>query len=148
MGSPEAAAPDLEQIRRDADELARRVPGISEAAVGSRTLYLVAAVTAHAKNLLMREAEMAVAAEEALRLTVDLRQEVGRVVADRNGLRSALRLGTPFPAHEVLRILAGAVDHLEDAHDCDADGWEIRRRARDAAREIAARLETPEVPGA
>ena len=54
---------------------------------------------------------------------------------------ATLGLGTPFPVHEVLRILADGVDHLEDAHDCDGDGWENRRRARDAARNIILGLE-------
>lgn len=62
------------------------------------------------------------------------------LIADRATL-AALGLGTPFPVHEVLRILADGVDHLEDAHDCDGDGWENRRRARDAARDIVRGLE-------
>ena len=56
-------------------------------------------------------------------------------------LRLAMRLDQPYSILDVLKVLAEAVDHLEDAHDCDGDGWENRRRCRDAAREIVTALE-------
>lgn len=76
-----------EQMRGDIDALADRVPHISENAVGSRTLYLVAAVTAHALNLLNEVDRL----REAARVTI-AGEHTSVVIRER--LRAALGEGT------------------------------------------------------
>lgn len=58
------------------------------------------------------------------------------------GYRAALLTNgsTPYPLLDVLRILADATDHLFREHDCDSQGWEVRKEAAGAAREIIAEV--------
>jgi len=51
-------------------------------------------------------------------------------------LESLTRMNAPWPLRDVLKKLAGAADHLLDAHGCDLHGYEEVSRARDVARLI------------
>ena len=70
----------------------------------------------------------------------EVRPVFAQVIGERDRLRKALALDTPFPADNVLLRLADAVDHLLSDHDCDAQGHEGLRLAEGAARQIAKAL--------
>lgn len=76
-----------------------------------------------------------------------MREEIARLtgIADKariDGYRAAILTNgsTPYPLLDVLRILADATDHLFREHDCDSQGWEVRKEAASAAREIIAEV--------
>ncbi len=87
---------------------------------------------------------------EAMRL-VGAKRSKGALVALVNWLLlerdAVLRTGEPWPLVDILRKLADAADHLLTDHDCDAHGWEGVTCARDAARALLAKLESPEAGG-
>lgn len=55
---------------------------------------------------------------------------------ERDALQSVWAMDTPYPLHDVLRILADAADHLLNDHNCDTHGYETITASRNAAREI------------
>ncbi len=79
-----------------------------------------------------------------LRIVDDLRAELASAKAERERI---IGLGGPWPLTSILARLADASDHLLTDHDCDAHGWEGVTCARDAARALLAKLESPEAGG-
>lgn len=61
-----------------------------------------------------------------------------RADAAETRLRAVLAVETPWPLHDVLARLVGAVDHLAKEHDCDRHGHELDARAAVEARRILA----------
>jgi len=90
------------------------------------------------RPLLSRARESAVALEGIRCLGVPTAIETLRDCAE---LMEALRMDQPWSLTSVLKRLADAADHLLDAHDCDAHGYEEVGAARDAARDILRRLD-------
>ena len=59
-----------------------------------------------------------------------------RIADLEEALDKLLRLGEPWPLHEVLQVLANAANHLLDVHNCDVYGHELFRRSSIVATEI------------
>lgn len=104
-----------------------------------------------AVRALIEERDIAVAERDGVRQeNAERRHEAAtwlrttkKLTAERDRLQDILGFATPYPALDVLRILADAADHLLDVHNCDNHGYEVVNAAARAARDIVAKAETP-----
>lgn len=66
--------------------------------------------------------------------------ELETEVAILRDILEQLNWSTPWPVFTVLKTLTEATGHLLEDHNCDREGWEEIKAARDSAKEILARF--------